>query len=208
MTLFELDAAELDLLGKIEAIYENLSGDLNEPGDPGAEAEALVDAHLDQLAEVQDQLGAKLAGYVKAIRAKRAKAALYAAELDLYRAEMDRLKRLAAGEDDTADFLESRLQAFLERRGLREFEAGTYTLKIVNQGGALPVILADGVQPEDLPEAYHKVIPARVEIDKKALAADLKDGKEIMITVKDDEAGEREIRAAWLGERGTVLKIK
>lgn len=207
MTLFELDAAELDLLGKIESIYEAAGENPGEASDPDAEAQALVDAHLDQLAEVQEALGAKLAGYVRAIKAKRARAQLFTAEMTLCREEWERLNRRAADENDTANFLESRLQAFLERRGLKEFEAGTHTLKIVSQGGALPVYIAMNVRPEDLPEAYHKVIPARVEVDKKALAADLKDGKEIFVKVRD-EAGEREIRAAWLGERGTILKIK
>lgn len=207
MTLFELDAAELDLLGKLEAIYD-AAGD--EPGAPlpDTDAAGLLDAHLESLAAVQEQLGAKLAGYVKAIQAKRGRAAGLLFEISQYEAEFARLKKQAATEEARAGLLESRLLAFLQRRGLSEFDAGSYRLKVAQAGGAQPVQLADGVMPEDLPEAFHRVIPARVEFDRTAIAARLKAGEKITIQVPDESGEAREIEAAWLGPRKVVLKIK
>lgn len=111
-------------------------------------------------------------------------------------------------EQETADLLKERLKAFLERRGLTEIEAGTFRLRIVNQGGALPVIFADGIRPEDLPEACRRLIPARVEFDRAGIARALAAGAAFTVTRPDGAGNETVIPAAWLGARPTTLKIK
>ena len=207
MTLFELDNAELDLLARIESIYDAANEDPGPGQDPDAEAQRLIDAHLETLGEVQEQIGAKLVGYVGAIRAKRARAAMLEAEMGLYFAEYQRLKRQAVDEEDTADFLESRLKSFLERRGLTEIEAGTYRLKIVNQGGKLPLLLAPGLTPEQAPASWRKEIPAHYEFDREAIEARLKAVERVTVTIFDED-GEKEVDLAWYGPRPTKLKIK
>lgn len=84
MTLFELDNAELELLAAIEAAYDAAAENPGEESRPDDQAQARIDAHLERLAEVQEQIGPKLAGYVKAIRAKQSRAELLEAERDLY----------------------------------------------------------------------------------------------------------------------------
>src|SRR5687767_9354567 len=98
-TLFDLDNEELELLAKIEALFQE---PMDELIDAGAESERLVDEYLAQLEGVQGRLGAKLAGYVKAIKAKAARAAMLNAEAELYLAEAVRLRNQAKGQDDTA----------------------------------------------------------------------------------------------------------
>lgn len=208
MTLFELDHAELDLLARIESVYDAANENPGPDQDPDAEAQRLIDAHLETLGEVQEALGGKLAGYVKAIRAKRAKAAMLEAEMGLYQAEYQRLKRQALDEEDTADFLEERLKSFLERRGLTEFEAGTFRLKIVNQGGKLPLLLAPGLTPEQAPASCRKEIPAHYEFNREAIEARLKAGERVTVAIVTDDGEEKEIDLAWYGPRPTKLKIK
>lgn len=208
MTLFELDNAELDLLARVEAVYEAAFEDPGADHDPSAEAQAMIDAHLEALGEVQEQIGAKLVGYVRAIHAKRARAAILDAEMAVYFAEYQRLKRQQQDEEDTADTLEERLKAFLDRREITEIEAGTYRLKLVNQGGALPVVIADGVQPEDLPESCRRVIPARTEFDRAAIARAIAAGAPLTVARSDDSGQEVSVPAAWLGLRPKKLKIK
>lgn len=205
VNLFELDQAELELIGKIEAVFAE---PMNELSDPGQTCEQIVDEHLAALADVQEQLGDKLQGYVKAIRAKRLRAEMLAIEAALYLAEMQRLKLLSSQELDTADFLESRLKAFLERRELKQLEVGTFRLKIVNQSGKLPLVLSPAVTAEYVAERFQEVIPERIEFNKAEIEAALKSGEKLTITLPGVADGEpQEVVWAQYGERKTKLKI-
>lgn len=206
-TLFELAGVELDLLNRIEeAIFAEPMDD--SILDPGATAEQMVDDHLAKLAEVQGQLGAKLEGYCKAIKAKAARAEMLKAEALLYQAEVTRLAQRARDDASTAEFLEARLKAFLEKRGLKEFETTTHKLKIVNQGGKLPLQLASGVTPKQVPERFHKVIPEQTEFDKSEIEAALKEGEKLELTLPAEGEGEPQtIVWAKYGDRPTKLKI-
>ncbi|HMV87211.1 MAG TPA: siphovirus Gp157 family protein [Blastocatellia bacterium] len=208
-TLFELDGAELALLDKIEALFAE---PMNDTIDPGAEAERLVDEHLAALADVQEQLADKLIGYIKAIKAKAARAALLTAEATLYQAEAKRLAQKANAEADTADFLELRLKAFLERRQLKQMDVGTHTVKIVNQGGKLPLLLAPGITPQQVGPNFTQEIPASVAFDKAKIEAALKAGQKLVIEVppahsEEDEEAVNLIEWARFGDRPTKLKI-
>lgn len=209
-TLFDLDVAELGLLAQIEAIFAEPMDDAIV--DPGAEAQRLADEHLAALAEVQEQLAAKLAGYVKAIKAKTARADLLRAEAAAYAAEAERLANKARSEADTAEFLQERLKLFLERRGLQRFEAGTYTLKVVNQGGKLPLLLTPGVTPAQVPPQFRKEIPATWDWNKAEIERALKDGQrlEVTMTVSPSASGDSvPVTLEWArhGDRPTKLKI-
>lgn len=209
-TLFGLDAAELTLLAKIEALFTDLAHSEDATPDPGAESERLVDEHLAALTDVQDQIGAKLAGYVKAIKAKQARASMLAAEAELYQIEANRLTARARSEADTAEFLSFRLKAFMERRGLTELEAGNRTIKIVKVGGELPIIFAPGVEPTQAPAEFRKEIPARWEWKKDAIKAALKSGQKLELAPADhliSDGEERRIEWARFGDRQTKLKI-
>ena len=204
VNLFELDQAELELIGKIEAAFAEPA----DTTDPGQTCERIVDEHLAALADVQEQLGDKLQGYVQAIRAKRLRAEMLAIEAALYLAEMQRLKLLSSQELDTADFLESRLKAFLERRELKQLEVGTFRLKIVNQSGKLPLVLSPTITPFAVPERFHKVIPEQIEFDEAEIEAALKAGEKLEIELPGEtEGAPRVVQWAAFGDRKTKLKI-
>ncbi len=203
--LFELDQAELALLEKIEAVFAE---PMDEVLDPGLTCEQIVDEHLAALADVQEQLGEKLQGYVGAIRAMRAKGEMLKAEAALYAAEASRLGYRAHSETDRADFLEARLKQFLERRQLKELEVGTFKLKIVNQGGKLPLVLNPTITPFSVDERFHKVIPEQIEFDKAEIEAALKAGESLILELPGvADAEPVQIEWARFGERKTKLKI-
>lgn len=203
--LFELDQAELDLLNKLEAVFAE---PMDELSDPGLTCEQIVDAHLASLADVQEQLADKLQGYVKAIRAKQFRAEMLVTEAALYQAEVQRLKLRASQEADTASFLESRLKAFLERRGLKEMEIGTFKVKIVNQGGKLPLVLSSAINAELVAERFQTIIPERIDFNKEEIEAALKSGEKLAITLPGVAGGvPQEVVWAQHGERKTKLKI-
>lgn len=203
--LFELDQAELELINKLEAVFAE---PMDELSDPGQTCEEIADGYLASLAEVQEQLGEKLQGYVKAIRAMRSKGQLFEAEATLYQAEVFRLNQQAAAELDRADFLETRLKAFLERRELKELEVGTFRLKIVNQGGKLPLVLSPAISAEQVAERFQKLIPEQIEFDKAEIEAALKSGEKLTITLPGIAGGNpQEVVWAQHGDRKTKLKI-
>lgn len=98
----------------------------------------------------------------------------------------------------------------MERRGLTEFEAGTYKLKIVNQGGKLPLILNPSVTPDRVPDEFRKEIPARWEFKKDVIESALKAGQELVLEVPVGELdGGASLRVKWAryGDRPAKLKI-
>lgn len=205
VSLFELDQAELALIEKLEAVFAEPN---DEVLDPGLTCEQIVDEHLAALADVQGQLSDKLEGYVKAIRAMRAKGEMLKNEAALYFAEASRIANRAHAETDRADFLEARLKQFLERRELKELEVGTVKLKIVNQGGKLPLVLSPTVTPQQVAERFHKVIPEQIDFDKAEIEAALKAGESLTVELPG-VAGAEPVQIEWarLGERKTKLKI-
>lgn len=214
-TLFDLDSRELDLFMKIEELFQE---PMDENIDPGEESKRLVDEHLEQLGQVQEQLSAKLIGYVEGIKVLMAKAEMLKAEARLYEAEMRRLEGRAADNVGAAEFLQGRLKAFLERRGLTELEVGTYKLKIVNQGGKLPLLIASGITPEQVSPEFRREIPASVDFDRDAIHAALRAGHQLVIGSPVEDAGgaietdgsgpfRAEVQWARHGARPTMLKI-
>lgn len=202
VSLFELDQTELALIEKLEAVFADPN---EEVLDPGLTCEQIVDEHLAALADVQGQLSDKLQGYVKAIRAMRAKGEMLKNEAALYAAEASRIANRAHAETDRADFLEARLKQFLERRELKELEVGTVKLKIVNQSGKLPLILTPTVTPFSVEERFQKVI---IEFDKAEIEAALKAGEHLTMELPGVDGVEPvQIEWAYFGERKTKLKI-
>ena len=207
VSLFDLDLRELELLGAVEDALTNLETN------GGQEAQALVDQYLDALTDTQADLHTKLAGYVKIITAKKARAAIINAEAKLYEAEYVRLGCLAEDELKDAEFFEARLKLFMERRGLKELPAGTRTLKITNQGGSRAVEYLTAVAPELVPEKFTRLTPPKPServFDSAAIQAELKklaDGAPLMIEITSDNGETHQVPWARLAPRKTVLKI-
>lgn len=205
VSLFDLDQAELEMIEKIEAVFAE---PIDELSDPGQTCEQIVDEHLASLAGIQEQLGEKLQGYVRAIRAMRAKGEMLKVEGALYANEATRLSLRAASELDRASFLESRLKQFLERRELTQLEVGTFKLKIVNQGGKLPLILSPTITPFAVAERFQKLIPETIEFDKAEIETALKSGEKLEIELPGEAGGEPVVvQWARYGDRPTKLKI-
>ncbi len=205
LKLYQLDGAELDLLSKIDDLY---SESRDNDTDPDIEAQRLINEHLEALATIQEQIGPKLRGYIKAINSKRAQSEMLKAEADIYLAEGERLTRRAAEETKSADFLVSQLKAFMERRDLTRLEVGTNTVTITSQGGEQPVLFTPGVTPTQVPEKFRRHVPATDEFNKISIRAALKSGEELTIERPSPEGGEPLIIPwARLGPRQTKLKI-
>src|SRR5262249_25978960 len=136
----------------------------------------------------------------------------------LYEAEMRRLEGRAADNASAAEFLQGRLKAFLERRGLTELEVSTYKLKIVKQGGKLPLLFASGITPEQVSPEFRREIPASVDFNRDAIHAALRAGQQLVIGSPIEDAGgateanrsvplRAEVQWARHGARPTMLKI-
>ena len=107
--------------------------------------------------------------------------------------EARRLAQRATVYKNKADSLKVRLKHYLELRGKARVETGRFTASVTRNGGKLPVELHEGVQPEDLPEPFQKVI---VEADKDRL-------REALVAEQSELN-----RLAYIDERGTHLRIK
>ena len=141
----------------------------------------LVDAWL----EAQGDVAAKLDNYAAFITELEARAGAR-------NAEARRLGVLAHAEEQRAASLKERLKLYFQAHEMKKFETTRYKLALQANGGKQIVIIE--VEPEQLPEEFHRVVPARIEADRDALRTALEDGLEV--------AGVR------LGERGSTIRIR
>lgn len=178
MTLYELSQELLQLEDQLLVLE-------------GETPDEAFEQHLDATHAQRD---AKLEGYCGLIRNLEARAAQRVASAASFEQEARRLTALAESDQRAVQKLKERLKWFWERHGLGKVEAGSFRINLQANGGPLPVIIEDFVNPADVDERYHKVIPARVEWNKDNLRADLQAGKELEF--------------ARLGERGTRIVIK
>ena len=118
---------------------------------------ALVDAWL----ETQGDVAAKLDNYAALIRELDARSETRAAEAR-------RLVALANADAERMASLSARLKAYFERHNLKNFSTARYKLSLQRNGGKMPIVIE--VEPERLPEEFHRVIPARIEADRDKLS--------------------------------------
>lgn len=171
------------------ALYEELTAERIDPttGAPIVltedEQSAIIDAYLEAEGAVEDKVDAYCAVWRELT--------LRAESRGL---EGKRLAALADRDSKRADSLKQRLQFYFEFHGLKKMETAHNSLSLVGNGGVLPVLVAEGTNPEDIDERFHRVIPARIEIAKDEVRNAL-------------EAGET-LDFATLGVRGKRLSIK
>lgn len=171
-TLFEIGAdtqALNDLLVELE-------GDISDP----AVAEA-IDGWLNETSTALDK---KLDGYGALIREREAKAAAR-------KAEAQRLLDLAKTDENTVKRLKERLQFFFDANGITKQETARFKFSVVANGGKLPLIINEGLAPEDVAEGWQKQV---ISFDNEAIREALEAGNELSF--------------ARLGERGSSLRIK
>lgn len=104
------------------------------------------------------------------------------------KAEADRLSQRALQCERLADNLKERLHMALKTMGIKKVETELYTVSRVNNGGKLPLDIAD-----DVPDAY-TTLETVVKVDKERIRKELEEGATLAF--------------AKLGERGERLSIK
>jgi hypothetical protein len=150
---------------------------------PDAEAEAAIDQWL---TETDQALESKVDSYVWLIREFEGRA-------DVREQAANALMASAGADGDQAKRLRARLKAFLEICGLSKLQTEHFKLSIQANGGILPLIVPREweIEPAAAPEQFHKV-----EITLNGTA--------IREAIRNDE----ETHGAYLGERGTQLRIR
>lgn len=155
-----------DLKGEFLALYELATQTDDEQ------------AFIDTLEGLKGELAVKASGYVHVMKQLEMEEAECDKVLDAFKAKKEQRrnarKRMAEAVMDALDLA-----------GMKEIEAGEYTLKIANNGGLQPLTI-DG----DVPDNFMKVI---YEPDNKKIRDALKDG---------------ELDFAHLEPRGRHLNIK
>ncbi len=120
-------------------------------------------------------------------------------EAEAARLQENRFKAKRAARETLVAFLKERLLQYMDatKQPRIECEAGTLA---VQKNSVRPLVLADGITAETIPEDYCRVTK---EIDKAKLIGDIKSGKEFKYC-KDGE----EVTWAKLGEPGSHLRLR
>ena len=135
-------------------------------------------AFLDTLEGLDYEVGLKLDDYVSVIKAIESNE-------DLIETEIGRLKKISQALDDNKSKMKSAIKSAMEQMDKKEITGKFHKIKIVKNGGKQPLIITD-----DVPNNYQKLI---FEDDTEKIRKALESGEELSF--------------AYLGERGTHLKI-
>lgn len=173
---------------KAAALYDLLTNErLDETGAPVTFTEGEQSAIIDAYLEAEGDVHQKVDGYCALI-------AEFTMRAEARAAEANRLTALCKRDTARAESLKARLKFYFEFHSIKKMETPRHSLSLVNNGGKLPVVIAESVNPDDLEEQFQRTIPARIEIDKEAVREELESGGKLDF--------------ATLGQRGTQLKIK
>jgi hypothetical protein len=165
---------------EISALHELLTemgGELTDE-----QAEAAID---EWLAENDSTLERKLNGVGWSVREFEAKA-------DVREEAAKALLALVAADRNRVKRIKERTKLFLEMYGFKKYETEHFKFTVANNGGVLPLIVPEDWErdPASAPEAFHKV---EIKLDTAAIRE----------AIRNDE----ETHGAFLGERGTSLRI-
>lgn len=177
-TLWQLGADAEALADLLENHYADSDGVVDD------EVAAIMD---EWLADNQQALADKLDGYCALIRQ-------YEATAEARKAEVDRLRKLATTDANTAARLKARLQAFMEATGVEKCETPRFKIAIANNGGQLPMLLDEGTDWQAVAELNPDLVHFVFQPNKDAIREMLGDGAEFGF--------------ARLGERGRSLRIR
>lgn len=156
--------------------YEVLKEMLTDP-------ECDIELIKDTMEGLQGDIEAKAENYGKIIRMMQYDSAAC-------KAEEKRFHNKAQTIDNRVDYLKKRMMDSMDVAGMKTIKTQLFEFRIKKNGGIAPLVLRDGITPDDVPPEFIKV---RVEFDKDAIR-------------KAAEKGECEF--AHIGERGKSLTIR
>ena len=171
--IFDIDA-ELD---QIAMAFDQLEDGGTEEG-----VLAAIEAYFGDLLNERD---VKLDNYARFIAEKTAIAATRKQEA------MAVFSALAKTDENTAKRSKDFLKILFDSKNWQKIETKLHKFWIQNNGGAKPIVIADGIDATKVAEKYRKVT---IDIDMEAVRADLAAGIEVPF--------------AQYGEVGTHLRIK
>ena len=167
-----------------------------------------IDAELDKIAEVYDQLAesgtegefldaieryfgdlvderdAKLDNYARFIANRKAIA-------ETRKVEAKRLADLAKTDENLVKSLQNNLKILFDMRGWSKIETLLHKFWVQTNGGKRPILITPGTDPKDIDSTY---VVVNLEIDTEAVRADLEAGVDVPF--------------ARFGEVGTHLRVK
>lgn len=161
---------------------------------------ASIEAFFGQLL---DQRDAKLDGYAALITQRLAHAKIRTDEAN-------RLRGLAKIDENLAERLKARLKEYFDQEGITKIETALHKFAIQNNGGVLPLVLVEGLEPEGLPEEFRKLT---VTVDSEKLREAVEAGEAPMVpnllfdAFTDGDQPEQ-VPAARIGDRGSHLRIR
>lgn len=168
-----------------------LTGQYNQLYDMLTEDDVNEEVVKDTLAGIMGEIEAKGEGYVNIITRLEAEETACDAQLKMWQ----KRKKLRT---NAIERLKKALVTAMKLMGITEIKAGATTIKVVNNGGKLPVMFFNGlsskdVKAEDIPKEYRKtVVTETVDVEKVRHAL---------------ENGEN-LGWAYIGDRGQRVSFK
>lgn len=159
-------------------LYE-IVGQINDLYQMATSEEVDEQTFADTIEALTAELGDKTSGYIDVIN-----------QLEMERKHAEEVceqwKKKAEVRKNSVKRLRESLKFAMEQTGTTKLAAGNYEVKIVKNGGKLPIIYSG-----DVPRAFQKVV---YDVDCEKVRQALEDGKDLTF--------------AHFGERGTRLSIK
>ena len=147
--------------------------------DPEADRELVNDT----LEALEGDLEAKLENYSKVVRQMEYDAAAAGAEEKRFRNKRQTIERSIA-------YMKSRMMESMKITGKKSVKTELFNISIRKNGGLAPLVIKEGLTPDDVPENFVKV---KKEFDNEAIRK----------AIAENDCG-----FAYLGERGESLSIK
>lgn len=141
-------------------------------------------AMLEELEQTKEDFEDKIDNILSLIQSRKS-------WLEIRKSEVKRLQELVKRDETTIDWLTKYLKEHLERRDIKKLRTKRFNLSI-RKASIEPLILRYE-EAENYPKKYQKVT---IEIDKKQLKEDIKNGDETAL------------KYAKLGEKSTYISIK
>ena len=178
-TLYDLTAEQAGLIDRLNDLLEASYGEIT----PEVEG-AMQDVWFADV-DIAD----KLHTYGRVMDHLKAEAESDIAYAKVLQEKVDRLTKKAKGQKKVIDGMKARIKNAMEITGMAKIQAGDYEYAIINNGGALPLFIDEGVNPAGYPQFIKPPV-----FDNALIRQALDDGKELEF--------------AHFLPRGTRLRIK